>query len=63
MDTRAVAWNMMQADSMERREAEKAIGKKFGDMSRSERVLAADCIAAFYDTIKAKYGKENTNVD
>lgn len=59
MDTRTVAWNMMQADSMERREAEKAIGKKFEDMTREERVLAVDCIAAFYDTIKTKYEKEN----
>ena len=60
MDTSTVAWNMMQADSMERREAEKAIGKKLEDMTKEEKAIVVVCIAAFYDELKAKYEKENT---
>lgn len=46
MSTKEMALKMMR-DGAERKEAEKLMGKKFGDMRPEERVLAAAVLAAF----------------
>ena len=46
-ETKATAMKMMNANSAERKEAEKMMGCKFEDMSKEQRVLAAICLAAF----------------
>lgn len=45
--TKATAMKMMNANSAERKEAEKMIGCKFEEMSKEQRVLAAICLSAF----------------
>ena len=46
MTSKEMAIRMMKNGS-ERKEAEKMLGKKFEDMTREERVLAATMLAAF----------------
>lgn len=46
-ETKTAAVKIMNANSAERKEAEKMMGCKFEDMSKKQRVLAAICIAAF----------------
>ena len=45
--TKMTAINMMNANSAERKEAEKMIGCKFDDMTVEQRQLSAICLAAF----------------
>lgn len=45
--TKMTAINMMNANSAERKEAEKMMGCKFDDMTVEQRQLAAICLAAF----------------
>lgn len=42
-----MAWAMMNPNSAERKEAEKMMGVKFEDMTKEQRVLAAQVLAAF----------------
>lgn len=45
--TKMTAINMMNANSAERKEAEKMMGCKFDEMTVEQRQLAAICLAAF----------------
>lgn len=47
--TNATAQRMMNANTAERKEAEKMMGCKFEDMSKNQRVIAAICLSAFDD--------------
>lgn len=42
----------LMEDGAERKEAEKMMGKKLEDMTKAERLLACQCLAAFEDRIK-----------
>ena len=46
-----VAEKIMLPHSKKRKEAEKMMGVSFEEMSPAQRLLAAECIAAFYDQI------------
>ena len=46
-ETKVTAVKMMNANSAERKEAEKMMGCKFEDMSKEQKVLATICLAAF----------------
>lgn len=47
MTVKEIAVKMLEQDSNERKIAEKMIGVKFENMTPEQRVLAAECIAAF----------------
>ena len=47
MKVKEVAIRMLDKNSKERKIAEKMFGKKFEEMTPEQRVLAAECIAAF----------------
>ena len=47
MKVKQVAEKMLDKNSKERKIAEKMLGIKFEEMTSEQRVLAAECIAAF----------------
>ena len=49
MTAKEVACKIMDSNSRERHVAETMMGKTFEEMTPEQRVLAAECIAAFYD--------------
>lgn len=47
MTVKEIAIRMMDVNSHERLEAEKMMGKPFEDMTPAQRIVAAECLAAF----------------
>ena len=51
---KAVATKMLDCNSKERQVAEVMMGKIFEEMTQEERRIAAECIAAFYESLEVK---------